>query len=108
MNMSTDIKYEAMLTLAIPGALEGDVLDFLLLRPELAPGFSVVDAQGMGQGATLHTTLEQVQGRCRRKLVQVVGTVDGLKTLVAALAAELRNAEVAWWLTPVLAFGRLA
>ena len=105
--MTTDTKYEAMLTLAIPGALEGDVLDFLLLHPEQAPGFSVVDAHGMGQGATLHTTLEQVQGRCRRKLVHVVGSVDGLKTLVAQLAAELRNAEVAWWLTPVHAVGRL-
>ncbi|MES2117474.1 MAG: DUF3240 family protein [Pseudomonadota bacterium] len=106
--MNTATNYEAMLTLAIPGALEGDVLDFLLLHPEHAPGFSVVDAHGMGQGATLHTTLEQVQGRCRRKLVYVVGSVDGLQTLVQALAQELRNAEVAWWLTPVLGFGRLA
>lgn len=99
--------FDAMLTLAIPGALEADVLDFLLLRPEV-PGFSLVDAHGMGQGATLHTTLEQVQGRCRRKLVYVVGSVAALERLVQALAEEISNPEVAWWVTPVLRFGRLA
>lgn len=104
----TDTVYDAMLTLAIPAALEADVLDFLLLHPELAPGFSLADAQGMGQGASLRTPMEQVLGRCRRKLIYIVGSVERLGRLTTAMGGQLRNPEIVYWVTPVLQFGRLA
>ena len=63
--MPTKTTYDAMLTLAIPINLEEDVLDFLLLHPQWASGFSIVDAAGMGQGASLLSNMEKVQGRSR-------------------------------------------
>jgi len=72
---------DAMLTLAMPAALEEEVLDFLLLHPAWAAGFSVLAAQGMGPGAAYPSSLEQVRGRGWRKLV-----------LVAGVDADLRDA----------------
>jgi hypothetical protein len=99
--------YDAMLTLAIPINLEQDVLDFLLLHPQWASGFSIVDAEGMGQGASLLSNMEKVQGRSRRKLVLIVGQQSELQLLLEALGAEIRNPDVAYWITPITAFGRL-
>ncbi|MFT5533878.1 MAG: hypothetical protein ACI8WM_001809 [Burkholderiaceae bacterium] len=105
--MTTTSPYDALLTLAIPVALEEDVLDFLTLHPQWAHGFTIVDAEGMGSGATLLTTMEKVQGRCRRKLVLIAGIDAELRSLLDALAAEIHNADVAWWITALNGFGRL-
>ena len=99
--------HDAMLTLAIPINLEEDVLDFLLLHPQWAGGFSIVDAEGMGQGASLLSNMEKVQGRSRRKLVLIVGLQDELLQLLKALGAEIRNPDVAYWIYPITTFGRL-
>jgi len=60
--MLKNISNDSLLTLAIPVGLEEDVLDFLLLHPLWATGFSVLAAQGMGQGAVLQSPMELVQG----------------------------------------------
>ena len=106
--MTTEKKYDAMLTLAIPITLEEDVLDFLLQYPHWAAGFSMIDAQGVGQGASLRSTMEKVQGRSRRKLVFIVGFDTELRLLLQALSEEIKNPEVAFWISTVSAFGRLA
>ncbi len=100
--------YDAMLTLAIPAALEEDVLDFLLLHPAWAAGFSVLDAHGMGPGTAFISSMEQVWGRGRRKLVLIVGIDTDLRLLVQALAAQLPKPDIAYWISPVLCHGRLA
>ena len=105
--MTDSANYNALLTLAIPSALEDDVLNFLLQHPRWASGFSMVDAVGMGQGASLVSAMEKVQGRARRTLVQIAGVDADLRELVGALGQEIRNREVAWWIAPISAFGRL-
>ncbi|MGK5021166.1 DUF3240 family protein [Janthinobacterium lividum] len=99
---------DAMLTLAIPTALEEDVLDFLLLHPAWATGFSVLEAQGMGQGAPFPSSMEQVRGRGRRKLVMIAGVDADLRLLVQALAVALPQPDIAYWISPLLCHGRLA
>lgn len=100
--------HDTLLTLAIPASLEEDILDFLLLHPRWAGGFSIVAAQGMGQGAQLQSAMELVHGRSARKLVLVCGVRDELRQLVETLAAEMPSPEVAYWMSPVFASGRLA
>ena len=99
---------DAMLTLALPAALEEDILDFLLLHPSWTAGFSVIEAQGMGPGAAYPSTLEQVRGRGRRKLILIAGIDADLRLLVGALAARLPKPDIAYWISPVLCHGRLA
>ena len=52
---------DCLLTLAVPRALEEEILDALLALPELAPGFTVVPGQGIGRSVELASTMEQVQ-----------------------------------------------
>ena len=99
---------DAMLTLAMPAALEEDVLDCLLLHPVWAAGFSVLEAQGMGVGAPFPSSMEQVRGRGRRKLVMIAGVDADLRLLVQALATHLPKPDIAYWISPVLCHGRLA
>jgi hypothetical protein len=105
--MTNDANHDALLTLAIPVTLEDDVLNLLLQHPRWASGFSVIDADGMGQGASLLSAMEKVQGRARRKLVLIAGLDADLQRLVAVLGKEIRNPDVAWWIAPLSAFGRL-
>ena len=99
---------DTLLTLAIPAGLEEDILDFLLLHPTWASGFTIIAAQGMGQGARLQSTMELVQGRSARKLVLIPGVLAALHQLLDALSLEMPSPEVAYWMSPLLASGRLA
>ncbi|MYN00849.1 DUF3240 domain-containing protein [Pseudoduganella sp. DS3] len=99
---------DTLLTLVIPVSLEEDILDFLLLHPQLASGFSILAAQGMGQGAPLQSAMELVQGRSARKLVLIAGRLEPLQQLVQRLGEEMPTPDVAYWMTPLLASGRLA
>lgn len=104
--MSELLNYDSMLTLAMPVALVDEVSDFLLLNSQWASGFSMIDAQGMGQGAALSSAMEKVQGRCKRKLILVVGDQQNLLLLLEALGEIIKNSGVAYWITPVSHFGR--
>lgn len=100
--------HDSLLTLAIPVSLEEDILDFLLLHPKWASGFSVLSAQGMGQGAPLQSNMELVHGRSGRKLVLIPGMGAELLQLLQALSQEIPSQQVSYWISPVSASGRLA
>jgi len=55
-----------------------------------------------------HETAELVRGRSGRLYVQVVINREEAQALVTHLRAALPSAEVAYWLTPVIEFGRFA
>lgn len=99
---------DTLLTLAIPVSLEEDVIDFLLLHPKWAGGFTILGAQGIGQGTKLQSPMELVQGRSSRKLLMIGGIQSELDQLLAALAEEIPSPEVTYWMSPITASGRLA
>ena len=96
-----------LLTIALPLALEEELLDCLRAQRDLVPGFSVVHGQGLGVGAALATAMEQVQGRARRVLVYAVMRDADVAPLVQRLGATLRARNVFYWAVPLLACGRL-
>lgn len=98
---------DCLLTLAVPKALEEEILDALLSLPTLAPGFTVVPGQGIGRHVELASTMEQVQGRARRVLVQVAMEQAQVQPLIDTLRAALSSPQVAYWVVPLLTFGRL-
>lgn len=97
---------DCLLTLAVPQALEEEILDALLALPHMAPGFTVVRGQGIGAHIELTSTMEQVQGRARRVIVQVALQQAHLSALIDTLRQSLPNPQIAYWVTPLLAFGR--
>ena len=99
--------YNCLLTLALPSSLEEDVLDFLQAHPEWVSGFSVIQAEGFGAGSRLSSALEQVRGRARRVLIQLLLNNGHQEELVHTLKQQYPSDEIAWWTTPVTAFGRL-
>ena len=98
---------DCLLTLSLPRQLEEEVLDTLMAHPELAPGFTLMHGFGMGTRVALATPMEQVQGRARRVFVQVALPQVRVPMLVKALSRELRRAQITYWVTPLLAFGRI-
>jgi len=98
---------DSLLTLVVPSALEEDLLDLLRGQPHLAPGFTLLPAQGMGAHIHLASSMEQVQGRARRVLVQLVLVQAQIEPLIALLRQALPTPQITYWATPLLAFGRL-
>jgi hypothetical protein len=95
------------LFLAFPAALEEDVLDVCHELDEV-PGFTVFSADGFVSGASLRTTAEAVLGRARRRTLLMVVAQPAVARIVAALRVALPTPDVAYWVVPVLEFGRLA
>ncbi|MDO9190838.1 MAG: DUF3240 family protein [Sulfurimicrobium sp.] len=99
---------DCCLTIIFPRALEENLVDHLLTHPELATGFTTSPVEEHGEGAAFHSVREQVRGRAHRSQMQIVMSRDDAATLISHLKAELPNREVAYWITPVMEFGRLA
>jgi Protein of unknown function (DUF3240) len=97
---------DCCLTLMLPKSLEETIVGGLLDRPEWVQGFSTADASGHGTAGIAHSASELVRGASRRVRVQIVMNRDDAAALIADLRATLTNPEVAYWLTPVLEFGR--
>ena len=52
--------------------------------------------------------IEQVRGRSRRVQIQAIMDLDDAHELIACLKQEELNPAMAYWITPVIEFGRLA
>lgn len=96
------------LTLICHTSMEERLVDYLLERPELVAGFSISRTDGNSQSEKLHTMAEQVCGRSRRIEISVVMNLDDAQALLVQLKKDEPNHEVAYWIIPVLEFGRLA
>ena len=101
-------EYDCLLTVALPADLEEEVLDHLAAHPEWVKGFSVVHAEGFGAGARLRTSMEQVRGRSRRRLVQLLIRQEHVQGLIDSLRRSFKTPEMAWWASPISGFGRFA
>jgi hypothetical protein len=95
------------LHIAFPRSLEEEVLDVCQAIPDM-PGFSVIAADGFGQGAHLHTVRETVLGRAQRRLLMIVANRTICDSVVSALRDALPTPEATYWVVAVAEFGRLA
>ncbi|WP_235839969.1 DUF3240 family protein [Derxia lacustris] len=105
---ATAPQFDRLLTVVAPVALQDELIDVLLGLPELVRGFTATPADGFGAGVRLPSAIEQVTGRARRVRLEVALTEAQIAPLLAALKAALPTPEIAYWVLPVLGFGRLA
>lgn len=96
------------LTLAFPPALEPRIVELLLEQEPPLPGFTVLHGEGHGADFSRASIREQVRGRVSRRLLMLVLPTARVQALLDALRDAVPNPQVAWWLEPVLAFGRFA
>ena len=95
------------LTIAFPPDLEDDIVECLLELPEDVGGFSVVSAEGHGHGFARASVRERVRGRVARKLRYAILEQERLPTVLSRLRDTVRSPSVAYWVEPVIDFGRL-
>jgi hypothetical protein len=96
------------LSLAAPRHLEEDLVEQFLARPEWASGFTLFKAEGYSRHHETLSTQELVRGRTERMLAQIVLEADHAQALLAHLRSRFPKRDVAYWLEPVIEFGRLA
>ena len=95
------------LTLVCHSSLEERLLDHLLEHPEWVSGFSTSHSEGASQREVLPSMIEQVRGRSRRVKIQIVMNLEDAHTLINYLKSNESNPEIAYWIMPVIEFGRL-
>jgi Protein of unknown function (DUF3240) len=100
--------HDCLLTLSCPAEVEEELIDVLREHPEWVSGFTSLAAEGFGSGTQLHSAMEQVRGRSRRRMLQVVLSQSNVQALVEVLRTAIPSDEVAWWTVPVTGFGRFA
>jgi hypothetical protein len=96
------------LSLAAPMHLEDELVEQFLEFPEWASGFTLFKAEGYSRHHERLSMLELVRGRTQRILVQIVLEADNAQALLAHLKTRFPKRDMAWWLEPVIDFGRLA
>lgn len=96
------------LTLVCHRSLEERLVDHLLEHPEWVRGFSMTRMEGGSQKEKLPSMIEQVRGRSQRVQITTVMNLEDAQALIADLKHEEANPEIAYWITPVIEFGRLA
>jgi hypothetical protein len=99
---------DCCLTLVCHKSLEERMVDHLLEHPEWVAGFSVNQIDGHSQKEHLPSMLEQVRGRSQRIEIRSVMNMQDARALIAHLKGHEANSEVAYWITPVIEYGRLA
>lgn len=95
------------LTLVCHRSLEERLIDHLLSHPEWVLGFSGNQIEGHSRKQALPSIMEQVRGRSQRVSFQSVMNLEDARALVAFLKHEESNPEIAYWITPVIEFGRM-
>ncbi len=95
------------LTLVCHSTLEERLVEHLLEHPEWINGFVLNKAEGGSQKERLPSMLEQVRGRSQRIVFQIVMNLDEAHELVEHLKLEEANPLIAYWISPVIEFGRL-
>ncbi|OHE80268.1 MAG: hypothetical protein A2X76_03830 [Lysobacterales bacterium GWF1_69_6] len=78
----------------------------LEIDPDLA-GFTTLHAEGHGHGFARASVQEQVSGRAERALLLAVLPADGARRLVEGLRTRLPSPEIAYWMSPIIEFGRI-
>ncbi|MEQ1590388.1 MAG: DUF3240 family protein [Gallionella sp.] len=95
------------LTLVCHHSVEERLVDHLLEHPEWVRGFTALKMEGGSQQEKLSSMMEQVRGRSQRVQLQTVMNLDDAHELVACMKQAEHNPEMAYWITPVIEFGRL-
>lgn len=96
------------LTLVCHQSLEERLVDHLLEHPEWVNGFSTARIEGHSLKEHLPSMLEQVRGRSQRSEIRCVMNLDDAQALVEHLKQHEANSAIAYWISPIIEYGRLA
>jgi hypothetical protein len=96
------------LTLAYPLTAEDRIVELMLETTPPIGGFTTMRAEGHGQDFAEASVNERVRGRVRRGVLIAVMIKGRADQLLAELEAKVPLRYLAYWLEPVISFGRMA
>lgn len=96
---------DCLLTLVFPKALEDQIIDFMLTRESQVAGFISGAVAGHGANAIYATAGERVRGLAKQmRLTTIISQADA-ETLLNDLKSALGQANIVYWLSPLIAYG---
>lgn len=99
---------DTCLHLLMPQGLEETVSDVLLAHADLNLSFAAYPVQAHGGNVELVSASENVRGHAQRTHMEVLLSGEHATRLLDYLRAELPTPDIAYWLTPIQTYGRLA
>lgn len=96
------------LTLVYPPASEDCIVELMLSAEPPLTGFTTSKAEGHGHDFAKASARERVRGRVTRGVLTVVIPRARLAMLLEDIRAKAAIANLAYWVEPIEAFGRLA
>jgi len=104
--MNASMNGQVLAVLAVPPALESQLVDWLLLR-EGGTGFSSTPIHGHSTRHEHLSIAEQVSGKQRRVQFQIQLDAARLDEFLSGLHQDFSGADLHYWVVPVLAGGHL-
>jgi hypothetical protein len=95
------------LTLVYPPAAEDHIVELMLNAEPPLTGFTTWKAEGHGHDFNKASARECVRGRVLRGVLTVVISRARLATLLEDIRTKAAIANLAYWVEPIDAFGRL-
>lgn len=95
-----------LLVLVAAPELEETLVDWLLGRNEIS-GFTGQRVEGRSRDHGAFSLVEQVTGRQDRIMYYVQTEESTARGLIEALASDLRNCNLRYWMIPLIEAGRL-
>ena len=96
------------LTLVYPLAAENRIVELMLETTPPIGGFTTIRAEGHGHDFGDASVGERVRGRVSRSMLVAVMSKGRADQLLAELEAKVPLRHLAYWIEPVMAFGRMA
>jgi hypothetical protein len=96
------------LTLIYPPAAEDHIVELLLNADPPLPGFTTWRAEGHGHDFGKASVRERVRGRVARGVLALILPRSRLSSVLEDIRSRAAVPNLAYWIEPVEAFGRLA
>ncbi len=94
------------LTLVVPSGINDSIIELMLASDLPVTGFTMWQADGHGESFETASTGERVRGRVARSVVIAVMERSRATALLAEIGHKVPVSHMAYWIEPVLEFGR--
>lgn len=95
------------LTLVGPAAIESALIDCLDGMEPALPGYTILSGEGRGASADLPSPAERVRGAMRVITVLMILPEREIHPILEAVRQACPRPNIAFWVEPILDFGRL-
>ena len=96
------------LTLVVPSEADDRIVELMLASDPPVTGFTMWQADGHGESFKTASIGERVRGRVERSVFIAVMELGRAKSLVDEIGRKAPIPHMAYWIEPVLEFGRTA